>query len=686
MISKNVKHIALFILLLCSNPLFGQNRDTTKVQIEKQLEEALEEQETDAGALTGEQLALFLEELATNPININSANIDALLQVPGFNLKIARALLDYRKRNPFVQTEDLLKVSGIGRVTFSRMRPYVTVGGTSSRFKNLYTNPNYWLQDNSYDYITRYQQKLQPQKGYEIPDSTGGYLGSQGKYYQRFRMSSRHLAINITQEKDAGETLKGPADFDYNSGYIALTENGKLKELVIGDFGLNFGQGLVLWTGSAFGKGRDVIGAAGKNERGLRAYGSAQETDAFRGIAATYGEKLETTFFYSNRPRTASIVQGDTTRFPSSTGFHRTINEYERKDNISQKTFGGRLRADTPFGLIGVTGYYNEFSSYIAKGTGLSSLYDFEGKENTVVGIDYRGLVGSTLLFGEIAQSKNKGMGGIAGLEAPIGFGTDFTLAYRNYEKDFQSFLGDGFGESSSDPQNEEGFYVGLRHTLNEKIILSGYVDQYKFEAPKTGINQSSSGFDVLGLVEVNFRRDLNMYFLIRTETKDDAFEDINELGVEEEFVGDQRRSSFRTQLEYQLSRNLRLRSRIELVESKSVNQQAEHGILLYQDIRYQPTPKLQIDARVTIFDTESFDARVYQFENDLLYVLSNTALSGKGQRTYFVINYEPTDYLEIWLKYSLSVYEDVNYVSSGLNEIEGNRNNDFGIQARIKF
>jgi len=41
---------------------------------------------------------------------------------------------------------------------------------------------------------------------------------------------------------------------------------------------------------------------------------------------------------------------------------------------------------------------------------------------------------------------------------------------------------------------------------------------------------------------------------------------------------------------------------------------------------------------------------------------------------------------LDIWFKYSLSVFENENFVSSGLNEIEGNRNSDFGVQARVKF
>ena len=671
---------------LISVSSMAQVRDSTKVQIEKQLEKALEEQDTEEGELAGEQLAQFLEELASNPININSASVNDLLQVPGFNLKIARSLIDYRKTSPFQRTEDLLKVSGIGNATYSRMRPYVTVGGSASKFRELYTNPAYWLDGNSFEYITRYQQELNDQRGYEIPDSAGGYLGSQGKYYQRFRMSSRHLSINFTQEKDAGETLNGPTGFDYTSGHIALTENGKLKDLVIGDYAINVGQGLVLWTGSAFGKGREVIGTAGKNERGLRAYGSAQETDFFRGIAATYGEKIETTLFYSNRPRTASIIQGDTTRFPSSTGFHRTENEKDRKNNINQKAFGGRIRINSPIGLFGATGYYTQFSSFIDRGNGLSNLYDFEGREHAVFGIDYRGLIENALVFGEIARSENGGFGGIAGMESPLGVDTDFTMAYRNYQRDFQSFIGDGFGESSSDPQNEEGFYVGIRHGLNDKISLSAYVDQYRFDAPRTGIDQSSQGFDVLGLLEIEFTRNLNAYVLIRSETKDDIFSQINERGVEEEFLGEERRSSIRTQVEYQITRNVRLRSRIELVESQGANDPKEYGMLLYQDLRIEPSRKLQIDARVTVFDTDSFDSRVFQFENDLLYVLSNTALSGEGQRVYFVLKYEPTNFLDIWFKYSLSVFEHRNFVSSGLNEIEGNKNSDFGVQARVNF
>lgn len=97
----------LIIIGCCSSLVSAQNKDSAKVQIEKQLEEALEEQETEEGELAGEQLAQFLEELAANPVNINSASVNDLLQIPGFNLKLARALIDYRKENPFVEKDDI---------------------------------------------------------------------------------------------------------------------------------------------------------------------------------------------------------------------------------------------------------------------------------------------------------------------------------------------------------------------------------------------------------------------------------------------------------------------------------------------------------------------------------------------------------------------------------------------------
>jgi len=674
----------LGVMAISASQLYGQ--DTTASSVEEQLEKAFEELDSEESGLDGEQLTQFLEDLASNPVNINSGGLDELLQVPGINLKIARAIIDFRKNKPFESRDELLDVRGIGDATYQRMSPYVSIGGTQDQFREMYMRPEYWLANRKFEVFSRYQQNLQTREGFEEPDSAGGYLGSPAKYYQRFRMTTNHMSVNLTQEKDPGETLQGISGFDYNSGHLALTNNGKLKDFVVGDYSLSFGQGLVLWTGGAFGKGREVTGTISKNERGIKPYSSAQETDFFRGVAATYGETVEVTAFYSNRPRTASIISGDTTRFPTSSGFHRTINEQQRKNNIDQMVVGGRARVDTPIGLIGASGYYNSFSSYIAQGTSLSNLYDFEGSENSVLGIDYRGLLGNAFVFGEMARSQNGGFGGVAGVETPLADNTDLAISYRNYQRDFQSFMSSGFGERSSAPQNEEGFYVGLRHNLTQKVTLSGYFDQYYFASPRFGATQATSGFDMLGLAEVFFNSRLNVYVLVRNEIQDEEYVQINQRGSEELFLGKEKRASIRTNFEYWVSSSVRLRSRVEFVRNKEAGAGWESGFLIYQDIRIQPINKLRIDGRVSLFDTDSFTTRVYQFESDLLYVLSNTVLYDQGQRAYIAIKYEATEFLDVWFKYGITIFENTRKIGSGLSEVDGNVRNSIGLQIRLQF
>lgn len=680
---KKINSILLLVFgLLISLNLNAQ--DSLKAEVESQLEKLVEESDPKESGIEGVELSQFLEDLASNPISLNTASIDDLLQVPGLNLIIARAVLEYRKLKPFESEQELLKVVGIGKASYRRIQPYVTIGNRNDRFKGLYNRPEYWLSGNRIEVLSKVQQNLEDQEGFIRPDSSGGYLGNAMKYYQRIKMRSNHLSLNLTQEKDAGETLSGVSGFDYTSWHIALTQNGKLKNIVVGDYSLGFGQGLVIWTGGAFGKGRDVIDTGSKNGKGLRPYSSAQETDYFKGFAATYGDKVELTVFYSNRPRTASVVDGDTTRFPSSSGFHRTQSEIERKNNLDQKTVGGRLQLDTSIGLFGATGYAAEFSSYIKPGNSVSNTFKFRGTQNSVLGIDYRGLIGNSMVFGEAARSENGGTGTILGLETSINDLSEIALLYRDYSKDFQSFIGDGFGESSGNPQNERGFYIGIKQTLASKYILSTYFDQYFFETPRFGTTQPTQGYDFLGLIEAELTPSLDAYVLVRNEIQDDEYSIPNLAGREELVLSKKKRQSLRLQTEYKVNRRTRLRSRVELVRNRNAGQGWESGILLYQDMRLVLGRKTQIDGRITVFDTDSYDTRLYQFENDLLYVLSNVALSDKGQRSYIVLKHTLSNILQLWIKYSVTRIEDAQVLSSGLGEIQGDRRSFIGLQGRL--
>lgn len=667
--------------------LLAQQQDTTRSEVEDDLEDAIENFDPGDTEFDSEQMTQFLQELAENPININNAGVKTLLQIPGLNLKLARAIIKYRSEvKPFEMIEELDEVSGIGRVTMEQIRPYVTVGRGFELRRLLYSDPSYWTSDGEFQMFSRFQRDLQEGEGYHLSPQEGGYIGSPVKYYQRFGYQSNHLSINLTQEKDPGEELVGPLQFDHRTWHVALEDNGNLQMLVGGDYSLAFGQGLVLWSGAAFGKGSSVVGAVSRNGRGIKPYTSAQETNYYRGGAVTYGGKLQITGFYSSRRRSASEINADTTRFPGTDGYHRTENEFLQKDNLGQELYGGHVQLELPFGIIGATGYQTTFDRYIAASDQPYAQFDFEGTSNYAYGFDYTLLAGPAVVFGEVGQSKNGGYGLITGVESSLGTDTDITLAYRHYQKEFQSILGDGFGEIAGQPKNEDGIYLGMRQVIGQKVTLSAYIDQFRFPSARFGTSQPTQGFDWLAKAEMDLTNNLNFYVQLRSEIEDDEYEVFDSYGRSQHRLGDAQRSSFRANIEYWVNPVVRLRSRGEVVQSQQAGEDLELGYLLYQDLRLQINDQLKLDTRVSMFDTESFATRVYQFENDLLYVFSSQSLFDKGQRLYMLLNYEPFDFLELWAKFGLTVYEDTQVIGSGLNQIRGDRRSEIGIQARVQF
>ena len=61
-------------------------------------------------------------------ININSAGVDQLTDLPGIGPSYAQRIVDYRKEyGPFKTIEDLLNVRGIGDRTFEKIRDRITI-------------------------------------------------------------------------------------------------------------------------------------------------------------------------------------------------------------------------------------------------------------------------------------------------------------------------------------------------------------------------------------------------------------------------------------------------------------------------------------------------------------------------------------------------------------------------------
>jgi competence protein ComEA len=65
----------------------------------------------------------------TELVNINTASAAELDTLPGIGPTTAQKIIDYRTQNgPFVNTEDIINVSGIGPGTYERIKTLITVG------------------------------------------------------------------------------------------------------------------------------------------------------------------------------------------------------------------------------------------------------------------------------------------------------------------------------------------------------------------------------------------------------------------------------------------------------------------------------------------------------------------------------------------------------------------------------
>ena len=63
------------------------------------------------------------------PVDVNTADADALQTLPGIGPALAERIIAYRtEHGPFRRVEDLLEVKGIGEATLEKFRQEVTVG------------------------------------------------------------------------------------------------------------------------------------------------------------------------------------------------------------------------------------------------------------------------------------------------------------------------------------------------------------------------------------------------------------------------------------------------------------------------------------------------------------------------------------------------------------------------------
>ena len=257
------------------------------------------------------------------------------------------------------------------------------------------------------------------------------------------------------------------------------------------------------------------------------------------------------------------------------------------------------------------------------------------------------------------------------------------SILQRNYERGFQNLFSNALGEGSKNT-NEKGWYFGAASSINSKWAVSGYFDVFTFPWLRYNTDAPSFGHEWLAQLTFAPSKKLELYARWRKEVKQENNPG-NDPGID--YTVDRVRQYLRFHAAYKLSKEFSMKSRLELSEYSIGGYSPENGYLIYQDVIYTMSKlPLTVSLRFALFDTESYNAGIYAYENDVLYAYSIPAYYYRGARTYLMLNYMIYKGFEIWLRYSQTYLDNKDVISSGLSEIQGNTKSEIKAQLSIKF
>lgn len=709
--------LTLLLVFVVNNTFSQKNVLSNDAQknaiIERSVEtiaENLEDEDIDFTTLF-DLLSAFYE----NPINLNSKEIkEDLLQTRLLTEIQVNAILNHVDKNGnLMSIYELQSVNGFDAQTIRNLMPFVIV---SSELYSPHTNFKDMMDNATNTIFMRYTRVLEEQKGYRdvtdeewLESENTKYLGSQDRLYLRYRFKYlNNVSIGITTEKDAGESFFGNSratelfgtqqtkGFDYYSAHFYLKNIGKLKGLAIGDYHMQIGQGLTLWTGLAFGKTVDVMSYK-RNAQGIRPYASVDENNFMRGAALTIApiKNIEITAFGSRKRIDANLLENtDTTlqgldavsTFTSfqATGNHNTIGSLNDKDLLLETYIGGNVKFVNKSLKVGITGVHNNYNGNIERSLAPYSQFQFNSSENNVVGADYSYIYKNFNLYGEVSRSENGGTAMIHGLLASLDPKLSASILYRNYGTDYQSVRSTAFAESSTNV-NEKGLIVGLEAKPNLKWTVNAYMDQFKFPWLRYLTDKPNTfGYDGMLQVKYKHSKKLELYGRIRNRLKPkNTEEDIVDIAP----IVDEKMWNYRFNVSYKISETIQLKNRVEYRTYKRGDSPQENGYLIYQDIAYKPlSSPFSLTFRYALFETDSYDARIYAYESNVLYAYSIPAYYNRGTRIQLTTRYRVRKGIDIWLRWAQWHYNDVETIGTGLDEINGNNKTQVTAQVRFKF
>lgn len=617
---KRVKCRALAILIFLTPIHFAwsQGEVFENLDFEKVIENILPQQEFDVDY---NDLYDRLFSLYSNPLDLNTTERNEFQSLFFLNENQINGIINYRENyGEFLSIYELLTIDGFESDDIKQLAQFITIDQNKRMlFKNAIKQPA------THNLFLRSKIILETKKGYALPDTlssgrlTSRYAGNPNHLYARYTFANPgYYSFGFTIEKDPGEQLiwepkTNRYGMDYYSFHVMIENRGVLKKVIIGDFSLDFGQGLVFGTGLNFGKGTEPVTTIRRNSLGLRPYRSVFENRDFSSLAmSTLIKGVDLNLFASCVKRDIKLRE-DTADFQEqflsaiqTIGLHRTSSEILAKNQLGDRSIGGNISYRLMKGKldVGINGIFTEYDIPYLPTQRKYNQFDFRGSENYVGSLYANYHLKNAHFFGEMATSKSGGKAISSGIVASLSSQVQASLHYRNHEKNFHSFYGASFGENTK-IANEIGIYWGIKIVPLKKLIITSYVDFYKFPWLKYRVDKPSNGQDFMisGSYEFNANLIVRAYYRHKTKEENYAEDGDNHTQVIPKIT-----NRMLINLKYKIDRNFSIQTRVQ--HSKiNINNSNNSGFLIAQDLNYQ-RGRYSLSARFSLFDTDNYNNR----------------------------------------------------------------------------
>ncbi|UCE20043.1 MAG: helix-hairpin-helix domain-containing protein [Gemmatimonadota bacterium] len=590
-----------------------------------------------------------LAELKEHPIDLNAASAPELQRIPYLSPVQAQEIVKHRRAfGPFRCLSDLQGISGVDEDLLEAIEPFVRLKAERS--------------------LPAVSGRLRTRilHGASSEEIEGDQFLFQEKVYTRGEASiSDRITICVVTEKDADEKSLS----DHRVSSLEIERWHVFDRIIFGNFRLDFGQGLVLGAYSGGFKGASFPSSLKKRERGVGANTSTSETGPFFGLGCSGSVRGITFSLFGSQARVDATFNSDSTvSSVYESGLHRTETEQRKRDTLKEDLYGAHFSYEGgSWGNVGVCLYHSGYDHVFDPKDTERKRFTFRGGSNTVAGINFDLYCRRLNLFGEISRTEGSGSGMVMGLI--IDFDRiEIDALVRNYEPHFYNRHNYAFAEKPDETQNECGALLGFVYQPDSGTRLRAYVDRLR--NPWRHYYEKMPPTRQEFWTQAERRVAGGMLATVRLRLKNK--ETNKSVGEGQSKNTGRQQVNVRGQVDWEFSEAGRLRGRWESVRvgypDLSVT---ETGWLLSGDLRLCPKKWMTLDTRIVLFETDSYDSRIYEFENDLPGLMTNSGFYGEGMRWYVLAKVKLGRAARMAFKYSMTRF------------YEGDREDDrrFGIQ-----